>query len=882
MADSKRSPTPEHLTPEDPDTAAARKELRQTVISEKPDLSTMSAAETHPAPNAITGSDKPSSKGATPDRASPSSQNDNLRDQVSSPKKKRARDEVDEPQGTSPDANGDVSPIGFDAGTSLNRTVRSEPEKKRPRDVSSESKVNLDGSAVPSKSSDTPKTGDKSEQTSVEATAKSEKNTAPEKQKAATTSASAFSSSGIAGFATQASPFLKAAGKPLTSFASPSGSQSPFGTTAAKSTTPIFGSGLSNGTSPFGQVGGASKSFGGSAFGSTLGGTKSFSGSSFGGSALSTFGQPGESFKSSKPAKPFGAPAAEEEDDQEGGSSDDEDKAENEENLTQEEKTPGADDLKKKPKLQRIDVDDGEAGEATILQVRTKIYYLDKATSSWKERGAGNLKINVPVACVDFDETTGAPMSGTFDGSALEDAESKVVRLIMRQDSTHRVILNTALIPAMQFQEKSTTKATCVLFTAIEDEGAVSIQLKMNAANAKSFLNEDTTGTVPARNIDSESHHVNADVVATEARREAYLSDGSLDDLPDYEDYEVDAEITVAGHKKFKWGAVDYVSDDENEHYYDETVNEARNTGLTYAECIHKSPTKRRATADKPALPVEPDNYEANNEKSDSAVAREELTTGAETDDLSDHESDMNFDGVNNNIKREESIGENRDGILGHAHDTEHANMQEYNSQSSNVAPMAQNLSQSSLSASNTFITNKGVFGTAFIDNIFISNTAIREISFGSKAAITSSVVAFNNGDSLIKVANIKEAIIERAMIKSGAVVLQGCVFKNVTIENIALDDAAVLEHARFEEMAVEKVVMVKDWSSVRADSTCRSPESEEYSDFGHSRSSSSSSHSLPASPAKRKATEAEDPTTPAKKRAHMPSSSPNERASKY
>lgn len=148
MASNKRSPTPEHLTPEDPDTAAARKELRQTAISEKPNLSTMSTAEMHPAPNAAIGGDKPSSKGATPDRDSIGSQNDDLRDQISSPKKKRARDEVDEPQDASSDANGDVSPIGSDAGagagTSLNRTDRSEPEKKRPRDVSSESKVNSD------------------------------------------------------------------------------------------------------------------------------------------------------------------------------------------------------------------------------------------------------------------------------------------------------------------------------------------------------------------------------------------------------------------------------------------------------------------------------------------------------------------------------------------------------------------------------------------------------------------------------------------------------------------------------------------------------------------------------------------------------------------
>lgn len=143
MAGSKRSPTPEHLTTEDPDTAAARKELRQTAISDKPNLSTMSNAETNPAPNAAAGDDKPSSKGATPDRDSPSSQNDDLRDQISSPKKKRARDEVDEPQDAPSDANGDISPIGSDNGTSINRTVRSEPEKKRPRDVSSESKVKV-------------------------------------------------------------------------------------------------------------------------------------------------------------------------------------------------------------------------------------------------------------------------------------------------------------------------------------------------------------------------------------------------------------------------------------------------------------------------------------------------------------------------------------------------------------------------------------------------------------------------------------------------------------------------------------------------------------------------------------------------------------------
>ncbi|KAI1394044.1 uncharacterized protein F4822DRAFT_34676 [Hypoxylon trugodes] len=486
MDTNKRSPTPEHHPPEDPETAAARKELKQTVISEHHhSSSTMSTAKADPAPKAASSGDKASTKNPTSDRGSVEPQNDDLKDQVSSPKKKRARDELDESREAPSDANGDVSPIGADG-----RNDESEPEKKRPRD-SSQSKAKSDAPTTTSESkfskSTDPKPDSKSDkQTSEKQATTIKDNVAADKDKKGATSTSAFNSSGIAGFATQASPFLQAGTKPLSSFASPSTSKSPFGAPAAttSSTTTVFGgSSLSNGASPFGQVGGAPKPFGSAVFGGTFG-------SKIGSPSLTSFGKPGESFKSNKPAKPFGAPASEEEDDGEEGNSDNEEKADNEEEEAQEEKSVAADDKKKQTKLQRVVVDDGEAGEATILQVRAKIYHLDKASSSWKERGAGNLKINVPASCIDFDEDTGAPVPGSFDVSALEDAQSKVVRLVMRQDSTHRVILNTVIIPAMQFQEKSMVKATCVLFTAIEDDGAVSIQLKMNEANAKSFINE--------------------------------------------------------------------------------------------------------------------------------------------------------------------------------------------------------------------------------------------------------------------------------------------------------------------------------------------------------------------------------------------------------
>lgn len=497
MADlqHKRSPTPPHqLSSEDPDTAAARKELKQTAISEKPDfssstssaMSTSATKASDPAKDTALRPDKTSSRAATPDRDLPNK----MKDQVSSPKKKRAHDEVDETNQTVEDPNGDVSPIGANG-----RTDRSEPEKKRPRDVSSEARTFSDSaensteftepqpasiSEIKSASLGTEKPTDATE------TAISEK----EKNTTSTTSVSAFSSSGLAGFASQASPFLQAGGKPLSSFASASGSQSPFGTTTSLSTPSVFGgSALSNGASPFGQIGGSTSFAGGSFGGSAFGGGFA---SALGGGTLTTFGNAGKGFTSGKPAKPFGAPESDEEeqdeDDEEVGSEDD-GKASSEERDAEEKST--AADERKKTKLQRVEVEDGEAGEASILQVRAKLYNLDKTSKTWKERGAGNLKINVPLACVDIDEENGQPIPGSFDASALEDAEPKVVRLIMRQDATHRVILNTVVIPAMSFQLKENGNIPYVLFTAIEGNGeAVPMQLKMKPDNARSFLNE--------------------------------------------------------------------------------------------------------------------------------------------------------------------------------------------------------------------------------------------------------------------------------------------------------------------------------------------------------------------------------------------------------
>ncbi|KAI0872079.1 hypothetical protein GGS24DRAFT_26742 [Hypoxylon argillaceum] len=486
-----RSPTPQRIASEDPDTAATRKELRQTAISEKPDFFAMAA--TNASDPSVPSDDGPGAADASGKAATPElvACDDAAKEQLSSPKKKRAHAEVDESKDatTGADADGDVSPIGANGSGSLTRANHSEPAKKRPRDISSESKADPTTTTTPtSLKSEDPKSSSekgKSDEPTADKSADTQGDKASVKD-SITTTASAFKSSGMSSFATQSSPFLQAGtGQTLSSFASPSSTKSPFALPSS-TTKSIFGSGSgssSGAASPFGQITSSSTSFGGSAFGGF--------GSSLGGSRLTTFGKPGEVLKSSKPAKPFGAPA----NDSEGEGQDEEDAnvSENDkdaaENQDAEEDKAAETDDKKKTRLQRVAVDDGEAGEATITQVRCKLYNLDKTSNSWKERGAGNLKINVPMACVRADDPE-APLSGTFDASALKNAESKVVRLVMRQDSTHRVILNTTIIPTMKFQEKSSLKATYILFTAIEGDGAVSVQIKMNAANAKSFLSE--------------------------------------------------------------------------------------------------------------------------------------------------------------------------------------------------------------------------------------------------------------------------------------------------------------------------------------------------------------------------------------------------------
>ncbi|KAJ5006802.1 hypothetical protein K4K57_011049 [Colletotrichum sp. SAR 10_99] len=505
MADDPQSGSPKSDpidAKEDAETAAARKELKHTAISEK-------------------------SEGATGATTPQLSAGDEQKEQVSSPKKKqkRAHDQLDDEDRDAEEAD---SKSVASSDSAKDRASRLEPEKKRHRDgvtvdddaADSSVRFLLQISYVPVTSPVTAETKTPNIiSTTTEATSAAAENSAKEEKQG--TSAAAFASSGFAKLAaSSASPFGSLGDSTKgsvfggsTSSASPFGSLSPSKPAAAPVTAPTlsFG-GAGAASSPFASVKTAGANGFGSAFGSGFG-------SALSGKPLTSFAKAGESsFKSEKPAKPFGAPESDVEDGSgddadgdDGSASESGDKEEKEESDKEESK---AGDDKKRTKLQKITVDDGEAGEATIIQVRAKMFYLEKEVG-WKERGSGMLKINVPEACVSFDDS-GLPIPGSFDASGLENDEDpeagagtahKVARLIMRQDQTHRILLNTVILPAMKFQEKTSLKSVGVMFTAFEGEEAkpVSVHMRMSAASAKSFLNEPMASRAEAALVSSKS-----------------------------------------------------------------------------------------------------------------------------------------------------------------------------------------------------------------------------------------------------------------------------------------------------------------------------------------------------------------------------------------
>ncbi|KAH8597098.1 hypothetical protein B0O99DRAFT_618007 [Bisporella sp. PMI_857] len=475
-----------HGYKDDAATIAAGEELKQTRISDKEHNPAEAEKSTRDEPVIEDREMQEPATAATPEPTTLDATDEVMRERITSPKKKRGRDVDDDTKDVeSPQKDGSIAEGSLNGG----RTTRSGPEKKRPRDTSEE--FAKDGA----------KSGDKdasdiSPSTSSDNDSKKSRTSSPKPTFGSgltggkpQTSSAAFAGSGFASLASSStSPFgAIGASKPSVFGGNTSGfgalasgqpSSIPTSTISGNTNVDKPASGFSFGTATSGF--GALKS--GSVFGSALG--NGFAGAA--GPKLSSFAAPGkDTVSSAKPAKPFGAPDSDaeesEEDDSDGG-------------LESGDEEAGKITAEEKKKLKPVKIEDGEAGEATLLQVRARLYALESKEAGWKERGVGTLKVNVPRSCATFDDI-GVPIPGSFDISGLEDETDenspRNPRLIMRQENTHRVILNTSIIRAMEFKDKPSPKGAQVLFTAFEGDGKpVQMLLKMNENNAKLFKSE--------------------------------------------------------------------------------------------------------------------------------------------------------------------------------------------------------------------------------------------------------------------------------------------------------------------------------------------------------------------------------------------------------
>jgi len=346
---------------EDPATMAASEELKHTTISDN--FVSLPRAESAGADHDKAEEDKEmgnnNAKPSTPDLETTDAQDEEMRERLSSPKKKRGRDQDEDTEDPGEENGEDPTSSADGSVVNGNRTTRSEPEKKRrPRDTSEDftkagektdaAKVSLPFGAsdprsctfantfsqVDAASSDPAKSTTEGTEEKTESIKSPLSFTMPNDKPQ--TSASAFATSGFASLASSStSPFGSlGATKPSVfggSAASTStsgfGALASAGSTTSTTTTPAmsgFGALGGKPTTGFGFRSGASSGFAGlgsgSAFGSKLG--NGFAGGA--GPKLSSFAAPGKDtvVLGSKPAKAFGAPESDEDEGSEDEGSD--------------------------------------------------------------------------------------------------------------------------------------------------------------------------------------------------------------------------------------------------------------------------------------------------------------------------------------------------------------------------------------------------------------------------------------------------------------------------------------------------------------------------------------------------------------------------------
>lgn len=180
---------------------------------------------------------------------------------------------------------------------------------------------------------------------------------------------------------------------------------------------------------------------------------------------------------SDKPAKPFGAPK-DDKDEEEGSGDDanDEDKVlsptneedKKDERFYEQDGMSTADGLPNGSNTS-ITVETGEENEEVIFVCRAKLYNFVKVSESkkeWKERGLGNLKVNVQKQTPE----------------EIEMKAPKKARFVMRADGSHRVVLNSPIQKELKVGDVKGDKPTSglILFMGTIDGNELEmLQLKV-------------------------------------------------------------------------------------------------------------------------------------------------------------------------------------------------------------------------------------------------------------------------------------------------------------------------------------------------------------------------------------------------------------------
>ena len=122
-------------------------------------------------------------------------------------------------------------------------------------------------------------------------------------------------------------------------------------------------------------------------------------------------------------------------------------------------------------RLTRHKVETGEEDEETVFSHRAKLYMI--VNKEWKERGVGNLKLNIRRSQQGDDDD---------DDDDAKAKPKKTARFILRADGSHRLALNSPITKEINMRDPMSgpPKGKQAIFLGFYDGKPTTMQLKVS------------------------------------------------------------------------------------------------------------------------------------------------------------------------------------------------------------------------------------------------------------------------------------------------------------------------------------------------------------------------------------------------------------------